>query len=386
MLNFTCNLSTKVLFGKGALQECAEEIKAHSDKVLLLYGGGSIKRTGVYDAVTKLLTDNGISFVELSGVKPNPSVESARAGVELCRKEGVGFILAVGGGSVIDCAKAIAGAVRYDGDVWDFYMWKAVVEDALPIGSVLTLAAAGSEMNGNSVLSNEATEEKLPISSDLLRPKFSVLDPTYTFTVPANQTSAGCVDIFVHILEAYFSVERDAFVQDRMCEALMATCIQYAPVVLEDPENYEARANLMWAGSLAINGLILCGKSSDWATHMIEHEVSAIYDVTHGVGLAILSPHWMAHVLDEDNAAKFAEYAENVWGIQGANDLESARAAIAKTREFFSDLAMPATLREIGVEESRLEEMAEKAVARGELGNFKKLGKDDVLAILKAAY
>ncbi|MCK5491862.1 MAG: iron-containing alcohol dehydrogenase, partial [Candidatus Omnitrophica bacterium] len=249
-----------------------------------------------------------------------------------------------------------------------------------------TLAATGSEMNGNSVVSNADTKEKLVISSDLLRPRFSVLDPTYTFSVPQNQTAAGVVDIFSHVLEQYFSPIKEAFLQDRLAEAILKTCIKYGPIALKEPENYESRATLLWVSSLALNGLLSYGKIGDWATHYIEHEVSAIYDVTHGVGLAILTPHWMEYVLKESTTNKFYEYAKNVWGVEGSNLNKVSQEGIIKTKEFFYSLGMPSTLQEIGVKQDSLEEMAKKAIIFGDLGSFQKLNKDDILNILKNSF
>jgi len=296
------------------------------------------------------------------------------------------MVLAVGGGSVVDCAKVIAAGVNYDKDPWDFFEGKAKIREALPVGVVLTLAATGSEMNVNAVISNDTTKEKKGIASNFLLPKFAVLDPTYTYTVPPFQTAAGIADIMSHVFEQYFSANHDAYLQDRMCEAVLKTCIYYGPVACSQPENYEARANLMWASTIGLNGILSVGKLTDWATHMIEHEVSALYDVTHGAGLAILTPHWMEYVLDEPALPKFAHYAHNVWGITGDNEKETALAGIERTRKFFQSLGLPTRLRDVGVEEPSLELMAERAVAGGTLGRFKKLGKEDVLEILRRAF
>lgn len=383
MLDFTYNIPTKIIFGRDRVDELAQEIKNYSDRVLLVYGGGSIKKIGLYQHITDLFEKHSIVYEELSGVKPNPSLESVHKGIEICRDNALEMVVAVGGGSVIDCAKAIACGVYYDGDVWDFFRREAPVGEALPVGSVLTLAATGSEMNGNSVITNEQTEEKLHIGSLNLVPRFSFLDPQHTFSVPESQTMAGSIDIFVHILEVYFSRIKEAFLQDRMAEALLKTVIHYAPVALKDPDNYEARSNLMWASSLAINGLIAYGKTGDWATHLIEHEISAFYDLTHGVGLAIVEPHWMQYVLDADNAYKFAEYARNVWDVDEADEMKAAKQGILKTAEFFQSLGAPLSLEEAGIDGSKVKQMAEKAVAFGPIGDFRQLEKKDVEAILK---
>lgn len=386
MLNFDYLIPTKVLFGKGRISDLADEIKIHAKKVLLVYGKSSIKKTGLYDEITKVLNDANIEFKELSGIDPNPRLSKVKEGIKLCKEHRLDFILAAGGGSVIDTAKSIAAGYFYDGDIWDLFLQKGDIDKALPVGAILTLAATGSESNGNAVITNEETEQKLAIRMPILRPVFSILDPVYTFSVPKKHTAAGTVDIMSHIFEQYFSLERDSYAQDRLCEGLLKTCIEYGPIAMREPENYEARANLMWAGHLALNGILTLGKTTDWATHRIEHEVSAIYDVTHGVGLAILTPYWMEYVLNDATKSKFTEYAKNVWNLCGEDEMLLAKEAIQKTRKFFNSIGMPSTLREVGVEENRLEEMAQKALLFGELGIFKKLSKEDILSILKLAY
>jgi alcohol dehydrogenase YqhD (iron-dependent ADH family) len=387
MLDFNYAISTKIFFGKNKIEQLGEQLKQYGKNILFVYGGGSIKKNGLYDSVTNIFTRNSIVYHELPGVQPNPRITSVRQGIKLCREHNIESIVAVGGGSVIDCAKTIATGVYHQGDPWDlFLLGDSTIKKALPIGTILTLAGTGSEMNGNAVLSNEETVQKLAIHHDILRPKFSILDPTYTFTVPKNQTAAGTVDIFSHILEQYFSPTKDAFVQNRVAESLLKTCIYYGPIALKEPTNYEARAQLMWTSSLALNGLLGYGKITDWATHGIEHAVSAVYDVTHGAGLAILIPYWMEYVLSEETTDTFVEYAQNVWQIKGRNNLAVVRKGIEKTREFFTRLGMPKTLRDVGVKENKLEDMAQKTVLYGDVGKFKKLGKNDVLAILKNAF
>jgi hypothetical protein len=385
MLDFDYIVPTKIFFGKGKVKIIPEEIRKYSDRILFVYGQGSIKRMGLYEEVVKILHDNLFFFKELSGVQPNPQIKNVRRGIDICRENNLGFILAVGGGSVIDCAKAIAAGFYYQQDPWDFFMKKAEIDKALPLGTVLTLSATGSEMNGFAVISNEQTKDKLPAGSDLLRPAFSVLDPAYTFSVNPLQTAAGIVDIFAHVMEQYFSLEEGAFLQDRMAEAIFKTCIEYGPKAMIRPTDYEARANIMWASSLALNGLLACGKTGDWATHYIEHAVSAMYDVTHGVGLAVLAPYWMEYVLDDARLPKFAAYARCVWGIEGGSDLDAAKKGIAATRQFFTDMGMPVHLRQVMVEEKSLEQMAKKATLFGKIGSFRELDTADVLAILKAA-
>lgn len=385
MLNFTFENPTRIFFGKGQIKRLGEEVKRYAQRVLLLYGGGSIKANGIYDQVVAALSEGGISYVELGGVKPNPRIDSVREGVRLCRENDLQLVLAVGGGSVIDCAKTIAAGVYYNGDPWDFFIRRARIAQALPVGVVLTLAATGSEMNNNAVISNDETREKKGLSSNLLFPRFAILDPAYTYTVPPLQTAAGVADIMSHVFEQYFSANSDAYLQDRMCEAVLKTCIHYGPIACAEPDNYEARANLMWASTIGLNGILSVGKLTDWATHMMEHEVSALYDVTHGVGLAILTPYWMEYVLDEATVSRFALYARNVWGLTGGDEQELARQGIEKTRSFFKLLGLPATLSEVGVKEDSLELMAERAVGGGTLGRLRKLSKEDVFRILKNA-
>jgi len=379
MLNFDYLIPTEIIFGKGEIKKLETKIK-NFNRILFVWGGGSIKRIGVYEKVIHTLKDK--TYFELSGIKPNPRLFSVKKGMAICRKNDIDFILAVGGGSVIDCSKAIAAGVYYQGDVWDLFMKRAVVEKTLPIGTILTLAATGSEMNASSVISNEETQQKLPITSNHLRPKFSILDPTYTMTVPRIHTAAGIVDIMSHVLEQYFDNTKGAYLQDRLAEGILKTCIKYGPIALKNPDDYEARANIMWAGSLALNGLLLSGKQGDFATHKISHAVSATYDLTHGTSLAILFPNWMQYVMKE-NIDQFVEYAENVWNIPHNGDkTDIASLGIDKTREFFCLLEMPKKFSEVNISDEKFGEIATQAVYFGEIGNFKKLQKDDILRIL----
>lgn len=387
MLDFNYAITTKIFFGKNKIEKLSEELKFYGKNTLFVYGRGSIKKNGLYDTITTIFTRNFITYHELSGVQPNPLITSVRQGIKLCKEHGIESIIAVGGGSVIDCAKTIATGVYHQGDPWDMFLQgDSAIKKALPIGTVLTIAGTGSEMNGNAVISNQQTEQKLAIHNDVLRPKFSILDPTYTFTVPMNQTAAGTVDIISHVLEQYFSPTKETFVQNRLAESLLKTCIYYGPIALTEPSNYEARAQLMWASSLALNGLLGYGKITDWATHGIEHAISAAYDVTHGTGLAILTPCWMEYVLETEPVDQFVEYAQNVWEIKKGNDLSIAKKGIEKTREFFINLGMPKTLRDVGVKENKLVDIANKTVLYGDIGKFKKLEKNDVLTILKKAF
>lgn len=389
MKNFNYNIPTKVLFGRGKVNEVGKEAKRYGDKVLLVYGKGSVKKSGLFDVVVESLKKSGIHIYELPNIDPNPRIDSVYAGAELCRKMGINLIIAMGGGSVIDCSKAIAAQANYYRDVWqDLYVEQKLntLTSALPVASILTLAATGSEMNGNSVISNMHTNQKLAIGHDLLRPVFSILDPEYTFTVNQYHTAAGVVDILSHLFEQYFTPDQEGYLQNRLMEAMMKTVIEYGPIAYNELDDYEARANLMWTSSLALNGMVTYGKvSTDWATHGMEHELSAFYDITHGVGLGILTPYWMKHVLSEENVHRFVEYGKNVWNLDGENNMEIANKAINKTREFFSSLGIPSTLKEVGIDESKLDKMAEQATMFGALGSMKKLYKEDVLAIYKMA-
>ncbi|MFC1808601.1 iron-containing alcohol dehydrogenase [Candidatus Omnitrophota bacterium] len=385
MLNFKHYIPTIVYFGKGQVRFIKKELSDRGvTKLLIVTGQVSVKKNGIFDAVIKEVKAARIPYVELSGIKPNPLLKSVYKGIEVCKKENVDFILAVGGGSVIDAAKAIAAGAKYAGDVWDFFEHKAYPETALPLGTVLTLAATGSEMNGNSVVTKEETQRKLAFGCYVVRPIFSILDPEYTYTVDAYNTAAGVADIMVHVFEQYFSLTPASEVQDRLSEGLIKVCIKYGPIVVKDPTNYDARSNILWAGSLALNSLIGEGKSQDWATHAIEHEVSAIYDISHGVGLAILSPNWMKHVLSEKTVDKFVDFGVNVWGIErNKNKMVIAEEAIQKTRIFFTSLGLPSSLSEINISNEHFETMARGTFDAwgGAVGSFKELVLEDVIKI-----
>lgn len=386
MLNFNYSIPTKIFFGKDQINVLPNEIKKFGSKVLLVYGGGSIKKNGLYNKMVELLKDNNINYWELAGVEPNPRITSVRKGVEICKDNGIDLVLAIGGGSSIDCAKVIAAGYYYEGDSWDIVLDPRKIEKVLPIASILTLSATGSEMDAGAVITNLETNEKLGTGHPGMAPKFSILDPIYTFTVPTNQTAAGTADIMSHIFEVYFSATKEAYLQNRMAEALLKTCIKYGRIAIDEPENYEARANLMWTSSLAINGLLSYGKRTEWSVHAMEHELSAFYDITHGVGLAILTPYWMKYILDDNTIDNFVEYGINVWGIEASGDkFDIANKAIAKTREYFNSLGIPSTLREVGINDEKIELMAKQAVRRGQLGNLRTLNAQDVLNIYKAA-
>jgi hypothetical protein len=387
MNNFTFYNPTKIVFGRGTVSQLGGLTEPYGKKVLLVYGGGSIKRNGLYDQVMEQLRSVGAEVHELSGVEPNPRLASVQRGIAICREHGVEFILGVGGGSVVDAAKAIAAGALYEGDVWDFYIKKARVEKALPLGAVLTLAATGTEMNGNSVITNWETREKRGAGSIHMYPKFSILDPELTFTVPADQTANGIVDMMSHVFEQYFSPTTDTPLQERFCESILKTVIENGEIAIREPDNYAARANLMLCATYALNGgMISVGVEDDWASHNIEHAISAFYDIAHGAGLSIVFPNWMKYVY-RARIDRFVQFAVRVWDIDpaGKSDEEIALAGIQATRDYFTRIGAPATLGEVGIGREHLDEMAEHAVRFGPLGRFRKLEKEDVKAILEMA-
>ena len=386
MNNFTYQNPTKLIFGKGQLEQLSKEIPQYGTKVLLVYGGGSIKKNGLYDEIMTQLKSIDADIYELAGVEPNPRITTVRKGVEICKKENIEFILAAGGGSVIDCTKAIAAGAKYDGDAWDLVTKKAPVKEALPFGTVLTIAATGSEMNSGSVITNWETKEKYGWGSPLTFPTFSILDPVNTFTVPKNHTVYGMVDMMSHVFEQYFHQKTNAPLQDRFCESLLLTVIESGPKLLNELDNYELRETILYSGTIALNGYLQVGYRGDWASHNIEHAVSAIYDIPHAGGLAIIFPNWMKHVLHED-VSRFKQVAIRVFGVDpaGKTDEETALEGIEKLREFWSSLGAPTKLSEYDIDDSKIEEMADKAMINGEFGNFKKLNREDVLAILRAS-
>ncbi|WP_294467417.1 iron-containing alcohol dehydrogenase [uncultured Anaerofustis sp.] len=382
MNNFNFYLPTNVYFGKGQIKHLPKVLKECGNKVLLVYGGGSIKRSGLYDEIMNLCNENNIEVFELSGVDPNPRIESVRDGSKICKENDIDVVLAAGGGSSIDCAKMIAAAAKSDLDAWELVIDPNKIKDTLPIVSILTLAATGSEMDPFAVISDMNANMKAGVGCDLLKPKASIMDPSYTFSVPKKQTAAGTADIMSHIFESYFSNVKEGFMQSRIAEALLKTCIKYGPIAYNDPENYEARANLMWASSWAINGLLKAGNEVEWCVHPMEHELSAYYDITHGVGLAILTPRWMEYVLSEDTLDRFVEYGMNVWGISPHKEKEEiAKEAIENTYKFFESLDIPMTLKEVGIDETHLEKMASK-IDKIETA-YKPLYKEDMLKIYK---
>lgn len=381
---FTLHLSTKLHFGQGVIKRVGIESRqwAEAGPVMVLTGGGSVHKNGVYGRVAGSLKAAGVPFFEQSGVQPNPRLSSIHQGIESCRREGVNLVLAVGGGSTVDAAKAIAIGTKYKGDVWDLFTGRRRCKQALAVGAVLTLSATGSEYNGNTVISKWDDRLKLYIADDILRPRFSVLDPETTVTVPPQQSAAGVADIFSHLLEQYFSPTR-APVQDGVAEALLAICRDRGPVTVDHGDNVEARADIMWASSLALCGLTGAGKITDWSTHVIEHELSARYDLTHGIGLAILTPSWMKQVLDENTAPRLAKFGRVLWALSGEDETSCAAAAIERTRGFIESLGLPSTLSEVGIGTEAFEEISQSLTKHGPLGGFRKLDSGDILEILQ---
>ncbi len=385
MNNFIYDIPTKVFFGKGQIRHLPQQIAEVGKRVLLVYGGGSIKRSGLYEEIVSLLKQNQIDWQELPGVQANPKIDSVREGIALMRQHQLDCVVAVGGGSTLDCAKAICAGVDYDGDPWELVMDPSRVKTCRPLITVLTMAATGSEMDNIAVISNPQTRDKKGFSSYGMFPRCSILDPVYTFSVPASQTAAGTADIMSHVMESYFDQVHGAAVQDGFSEAMLKTCIHYAPIALRKPDDYEARANLMWTASMAINGLNSLGKNRAWSCHPMEHVLSAYYDITHGVGLAILTPRWMKQVLCEETVDQLARFAWNVWDVDPAMEKQAAaEEGIRRLYQFFLELGIPMTLPEVGIDETLLEEMAAKAAQSDYTRAFYPLSGKDILAIFQA--
>ena len=391
MENFEFYSPTRFVFGRGAENKTGALVrKCGGTKALLHFGGGSIKANGIYDKVVSSLEEAGVSYVTLGGVMPNPRSGLVREGIELCRREKVDFVLAVGGGSVIDSAKAIAFGTLYDGDFADFYFGKDVktitpVPAALPIGTVLTLAAAGSEGSGNSVITLEPDMLKRAATGDALRPVFSVLNPEFTYTLPAYQTACGAVDMFAHVVERYFTPSKGVGISDELCEGVMRCIVKESVKALAEPEDYDARANLMWAGTVAHTNICGAGRIQDWASHGIEHELSALYDCAHGAGLAVVMPAWMEYVMKAD-VSRFARFASEVFGV-GADEIsEMAAEGIRRYREWLKSLGMPTTFAELGAKEEDIPALVAKLGLRGNtLGGFVQLDDTDVTNIFRLA-
>lgn len=386
MKPFVFENPTRLYFGEGQIKHLTTEAKKLGNKVLLLYGGGSIKRNGVYDAVQAALKEAGTEVFELSGVEPNPRISTVRKGAAMCREHGLQWVLAVGGGSVLDCGKAIAAATLYDGDFWDVLLQKHYPQGALPLGTVLTLAATGSEMNGGSVITNEETLEKFGWGSLYVYPRFSILDPAYTASVPADQTVYGIVDMMAHVFEQYFHHDRLTPVQDGFCESILRAVVQTAPKLMNDLTNVELRGTILYCGTMALNNVLSMGITGDWANHDMEHAVSAVYDIPHGGGLAILFPNWMDMAV-EKHPERFAQLAANVFGVKpdGKSPLEVGREGIAELRKFWKSIGAPSRLADYGIDDSKLDVMAKKATTFGPVGQFIKLTSDDVMDIYRRA-
>ena len=392
MRDFVYHAPTEVVFGKQSEEKVAGLVKKYGGhKVLVHYGGKSAQKSGLLDKICGLLRDGGVDFVCLGGVVPNPRLSLVHQGIDLCRQEGVNFILAIGGGSVIDSAKAIACGVPYDGEVWDFYLGKASPKCYLPVACVLTIPAAGSEMSESSVITNEDGDVKLGYSNQMSRPRFAIMNPVRTFTLPPYQTAAGVTDMIMHTMERYFSHDDDMDLTDAIAEALMRDLMDNVFKVLANPEDYRARAQIMWGGSLAHNDLTGCGLTGDWATHEIEHELSGMFDVTHGAGLAAIWPSWARYVYKE-NVSRFVRFAVNVLGVpQDFTDPEgTAIKGIEAMERFYHAIGMPINIHELigkEVSEDEIKEMARKCTRGHKItqGSFKVLGSEDIEAIYRMA-
>ena len=391
MNDFSFYSPTKFVFGRGAESQTGALVRAlGGTKALLHFGGGSVKRNGVYDAVVKSLEAAGVEYVPLGGVQPNPRSGLVREGIALCRKKGIDFVLAVGGGSVIDSAKAIAFGTLYDGDFADFYFGKDVknqppVPKALPIGTVLIIAAAGSEGSANSIINLEPGNLKRGATGDALRPKFSVLNPEFTFTLSPFQTACGLTDIFAHVVERYFTPTKEVEITDALCEAVMRTVVKEGAKVMANPRDYDARANIMWAGTVAHNNVCGVGRAQDWSSHGIEHELSALYDCAHGAGLAVVMPAWLEYVMEAD-IARFARFAERVWDVREGSPEERAKEGIRRYRAWLKSIGMPQNFTELGAKELDIPALVEKLGLKGNtLGAFRSLTDADVTAILRIA-
>ncbi|MBU3113974.1 iron-containing alcohol dehydrogenase [Clostridium lacusfryxellense] len=388
MDNFTFQNTTKIIFGKGSENNVGQEVSKYSKKILLHYGGGTIKKTGLYDRVVTSLKDAGVDFIELGGVKPNPRLSLVQEGIKICRENSIGFILAIGGGSVIDSSKAISIGSLYSGDVWDFYLGKSEITAALPIGTILTIPAAGSESSTGSVITNEDGFYKRAVNSELIYPKFSILNPELAFTLPKYQVACGSADIMAHLMERYFTNSEHVELMDRLIEATLKTVINNVTQVLDKPDNYDAWAEIMWSGTVAHNNLLNTGRVGDWGSHDIEHELSGIYDVAHGAGLAVIFPAWMKYVYKHD-INRFAQFAVRVFNVENSfwSPEKTAIEGIKRLENFFKSLGLPTNLKELGIIDDRLDEMASKATNSdlSTVGNFIKLGKSDVYSILKLA-
>lgn len=391
MLNFTFCVPTRFVFGRGVEKETGREIKAFgAKKVLIHYGGGSVIKSGLMKTVTDALDAEGIAYVSLGGVKPNPRASLVYEGIELARMENVDFILSVGGGSALDSAKAIAVGAPYDGDFWDFYIGKAKPTCRIPVGTVLTLAATGSESSNSSVITREDTKEKVGLNNELNRPVLAIMNPELTMTLPAYQTACGATDIMAHAMERYFTNETEVDVTDRMCEAVISSVVRAATIAMKDPCNYDARANLMWAGTVAHNDTVGVGRLGDFASHRIEHELSAMYDVAHGAGLAVVFPAWLRYQLETGhNVMRLAQFAVRIWGcsMNFENPAETALRGIEAYESFLRSIDMPTTMKELGARSEDIPELARRVRRSpdGTVGQFQKLDTAAIERIFRIA-
>lgn len=364
---FIYNIPTKVYFGENQLGNLGAELAKYGSRVLLTYGGGSIKTIGLYDQVVHEIKKAGLELFELSGIDPNPRVSSVTAGADICKNENIDVLLAVGGGSTIDCTKYIGAAAYYEGDAWDILLKKVEVTKCLPIVTVLTLSATGSEMDSGGVISNPDTKDKIGLLFPAMLPKVSFLDPTTTYSVNPYQTACGSADILSHLIEVYFNTQEDLYMLDCFMEGMMKTVIKHAPIAMKEPDNYEARANLMWTSSWAINGFVDGGKQQAWSCHPMEHELSAMYDITHGLGLAILTPRWLQYCLDETTIKKYVQFGVNVFDIDvSLPPMEIAKKSIDMLSDFFfNTIQLDKTLTALKIDASNFEIMARKAAEIG---------------------
>ncbi len=385
MNSFIYDVPTKIYFGENAVSNLHTELKNYGKKVLLCYGGGSIKKSGLYDTIIDEITKAGSEVFELSGIEPNPRIDSVREGVKICKEQNIDVLLAVGGGSTLDATKWIAAGAKVDHDAWDFFSKWADVDDALPVLTVLTLSATGSEMNCGGVISNPQTKDKIGRLARPLLPKASFLDPTLTYSVSKYQTACGCADIISHILEVYFAPQNDMYMLDRFMEGLLKTVIKYGEVAINNPNDYEARANLMWASTWAINTFVKAGKTHEWSCHPLEHELSAIYDITHGLGLAILTPRFLSYCLNDENVDKYVQFGVNVFDIdKNLPPMEIAKLSIEKLCDFFfNTLGLQSTFTQVGIDREHFKIMAQKACEGECINGFVKLYPADIEKIFE---
>ncbi len=388
MIDFVFHNPAKIIFGRNALSHLGEEARRHGDKALLVYGGGSVKRIGLFDQVMAILTGNGIRVWELGGIVPNPRLGPVREGIAICRREGIGLVLALGGGSAIDTAKAIVNGVPYEGDVWDFYAGRATPKTALPLGTILTIPSAGSEMSYSCVITNEDGMLKRGYNSVTHVPTFSILNPEWSFSLPPYQTASGCVDIMAHMMERYFTRVEHVELTDRLIAAGMKTILRNAPIVMAKPDDYDARAEIMWTGTLAHNTLLQTGRIGDWGSHKLEHELSASFDIAHGAGLAIVFPAWMKHALKQ-YPAKLAQFATDIFDVPASFGDETAVAleGIRRLEAFNVSLGMPTRLSDVGLENADFAALAARALPteQSAVGEYIKLYRQDFIDIYTLA-